>query len=86
MYEAKALADLCAEQALEEIRENTAFTGANIIVVGNGQCDYLVTDTGGETRTIDVNGVVGVMTRQMDITVTAIDPLITIGSWQEAVF
>ena len=80
---AKALANTCAEEALQQIRSSTAFTGSGNLALGQGTCSYTVTSGGAQNRTIDASGVVGVMTRKVQISITAITPKIIISSWQE---
>ena len=81
--QAKGLANACAEEALEQIREATSFTGSGNLTLGQGICSYTVTNTGGANRTVTTSGTVGTITRKVSITITAINPLIIVGSWQE---
>ncbi len=82
-HQAKALANACAEEALEQVRASTAYTGTGSLSLSTGSCSYTVSNTGGETRSITTNATVRNMTRRVAITVTAINPYITISSWQE---
>lgn len=81
--QAKALANACAEEALQQIRSLTSFTGTGSLTLGQGSCSYSVTSGGGENRTITASGSVGTIVRKIAITVTAITPNITVASWQE---
>ncbi len=81
--QAKGLANACAEEALEQIRDATAFVGTNNLSLGKGTCTYTVTNTGGTNRTITASGTVGSIIRKVSIAITAINPLILISSWQE---
>ncbi len=58
-YEAKAVAEACAEIALQAIHDNTGYTGTGGMSLGTGSCTYTVTDNGGEVRTVDVSSSVG---------------------------
>ncbi len=80
---AKALANTCAEEALEEIRESTTFAGTGNIVFGSDTCTYSVINNGGDNRSITVSGTVGDITRKAQIALNAINPSIQITSWQE---
>lgn len=80
--QAKAGVNACAEEALEQIRENTNFSGTNSISINSGICAYSVTNTGGQNRTITASSTVGTVTRRATISVTAINPKI-IATWQE---
>ena len=81
--QAKGLDNACAEEALEQIRESTPFTGSGNLTLGQGTCSYTVTNTGGTNRTITASGTVGTIIRKISITITAINPLIIVSSWQE---
>lgn len=81
--QARALADACVNEALQQIRDNTAFSGSNNLSLGQGNCTYTVINTGGENRTIQASSTVGVIIRKTQATITQINPTITIASWQE---
>ncbi len=80
---AKSLANLCAESALQEIRNSTAFVGTNTISIGPDSCTYDVVDNGAENRTITSTGTVGTVVRKILITIDQINPSINVTSWQE---
>ncbi len=81
--QSKGLVNACAEEALEQIRDATAYASSGNLTLGQGTCAYTVTNTGGTTRTVTASSTVGTIIRKVSITVTAINPLILIGSWQE---
>lgn len=81
--QARLLADSCAEEALEQIRDATSFSGSGTLSLGSGLCSYTVVSGGGSNRTITVSGTVGSIVRHASISVDAINPLIHIASWQE---
>jgi hypothetical protein len=83
MYQAKNLANSCAEEALEQIRDVTAFFGSGSLSMGQGSCTYEVANTGGESRLIKTTGTVGGAVRKTSVIITAINPLIIVSSWQE---
>jgi len=80
--QAKAAANACAEEALEQIRANINFSGIGSLAVNGGNCTYNVANTGGQTRTIAASSTVGTVTRRATVNVTAINPKI-IAAWQE---
>lgn len=82
-YQAKALADACAEEALEQIRDSTPFIGSGALTLGQGSCSYIVTSQGGANRTIISVGTVASMTRRARVTIDQINPAINVTSWQE---
>ena len=81
--QAKALANACAEEALQQIRDSTAFTGTGSLTLGQGTCGYTVVNDGGENRTVTASATVGTVVRKIKIIVNAINPAINITSWQE---
>lgn len=81
--QARTLANACAEEALQKIRENSAFTGSGGLSIGAGTCSYSVTSGAGQARHIDASGTVGAIVRKLDIDITAIKPKIIISLWQE---
>lgn len=81
--QAKALANACAEEALEQIRESTQFTGQGNLALGQGTCQYNVTSQGGLQRTVDALGTVGTIVRKVKIVINKMSPFIAVTSWQE---
>lgn len=81
--QAKALANACAEEALQQIRDSTPFTGSGNLTLGQGICVYTVTSQGAQNRTINVSGMVGTIIRKVKVVINKINPIITITSWQE---
>jgi hypothetical protein len=81
--QARSLATACAEEALQEIHDDTAFTGTSNLSLGQGTCSYTVTNTGGSSRTITTSGVVSGVTRKLEIYATIGVSSISIISWQE---
>lgn len=80
---AKGLANACAETALQKIRDFLPYSGNGTLTMGQGSCNYTVTKGVGQNRTIVAAGFVGTVVRRVSIGVTQINPVITIGSWQE---
>lgn len=83
LRQARFLTDACAEEALEQIRDATAFSGSGSLSLGNGSCSYTVVSGGGSNRTITVSGMVGSIVRRATLSIDAINPLIHVSSWQE---
>lgn len=80
-YQAKALVDACAEEALQKVREQANFSGSATISLGNGSCKYTVTRHG-NNRTVTASGTVGTIVRKLYITATRTANT-SIDSWQE---
>jgi len=81
--QAQALANTCAEEALQEIRDLTLFEGSDNIILGQGNCDYTVINLGDENREIQTIGTVGTIVKKTKIIIDTINPQINITSWQE---
>lgn len=77
------LANTCAEEALQQIRDSVPFEGSGNLSVGNGICSYTVTRLVAQERTIIASGTVGTITRRLSIALDKINPDINITSWQE---
>ena len=80
---ARGYAESCAEEALENIRTTTSYTGTNTLSWSAGSCTATVAAGTGENRTITVTGLSGGSTQHLTITLTAINPLLVISSWQD---
>ncbi len=78
----RSLVEACAEVALEAMRENNSYTGSNSITIGTNSCNYTVTNTGGDNRSISNTGSVGSVTRKLEVTTSSFNPIV-ISSWQE---
>ena len=81
--QAKALANACAEEGLQQIRDSFIFTDSGNLSLGQGTCSYTVTDQGQQNRTIIASGVVGTITRKVRVIIDTINPTIQVVSWQE---
>jgi len=81
--QAKALANACAETALQEIRDSAGFLGSGNLSLGDNDCSYVVSNTGGENRRVESIGTAGDIVRKVKVLVDAINPQINITSWQE---
>ncbi len=81
--QAKAIANACAEEALQQIRDSSSFVGSGNLTVGQGTCGYSVSSQGGENRTVIASGIVGTIVRKITIVINSINPLIRVTSWQE---
>lgn len=83
MYQAKNLTNACVEEGLEKIRELSTFTGSGNLTMGQGACSYNIINTGGDTRQVTATGTVATIVKKATVSITAINPLIIISSWQE---
>jgi hypothetical protein len=81
--QAKGLTNACVEEALEQIRDSTPFTGSGNLTFGQGTCVFTVTSQGGQNRTITARGTVGTIIRRVTVSINKITPLILLTSWQE---
>lgn len=83
--QARGLANACAEEALQTMRETITFTGTNSLTMGQGSCTYTVTNTGGNNRTITTVGTVNNVVQKLEVHVTITTLSISIISWQEVI-
>ena len=81
--QARALVDACVEEALQQVRDSTPFTGTGTLSLGQGSCDYEVTSGGGQNRPIHASSTVGTIIRKVEVTIDAINPSINTTSWQD---
>lgn len=81
--QARSLAVACAEEALQVVHDNIAYTGTSNLSLGQGSCTYTVTVTAATTRTIVVSGTVGNVVRKIQAYVTIGSSSISVTSWQE---
>ena len=81
--QARNLATACVEEALQQMQNNTAFTGTGNLALGQGNCTYTVTNTGGNARTIVASSTVNNVVRRSIIYATIGATNISITSWQE---
>ena len=82
-HQARALAVACGEEALQQIRNSTDFSGSGNLSLGQGSCSYTVAVGSGEARTITATGTVSTVVRKVNIIISQINPTITVSSWQE---
>ncbi|MBN1778640.1 MAG: hypothetical protein JW816_00230 [Candidatus Buchananbacteria bacterium] len=81
--QAKALANACAAEALQQVRDSTPFTGSGNLSLGLGSCSYTVTSQGGQDRTVIATGTVGNVIRKVKVIIDKITPDIQVVTWQE---
>lgn len=80
--QAKALANACAEEALQQIWNEDAFVGTGNLTLGQGNCSLTVSSAV-LPKTIIATGMVGTTARKISITIDALRPYLHIASWQE---
>ncbi len=80
---AAALADACAEEALQQMRFSPAYSGTATLSLGAGSCTYTVTVGVGEAREVRSTGTVGSVVRKVIVAVSALTPKTVVASWQE---
>ncbi len=81
--QAQALSHACTEEALQQIRDLSSYTGTGSLVFTNGSCTYTVTNLGGTDRNILSTGIVNTIVRKEQVRITKINPMIEVVSWQE---
>ncbi len=81
-YQAKALANLCSEEALQQIRSSTSFSGTNNLSAGQGTCTYTVTNTGGQNRLRYGQRIVAMISKRASVNIDSINLRMNIVSWE----
>lgn len=82
-FQARLLAEQCAELALQNIRNNTDYLGNGSSSNETGTCTFKVEDYGGKRRNISAVGISGESTKKLLIEIDGITPRIIILSWRE---
>lgn len=78
------LAETCAEHALLQLYEDSAYAGLESVTNPDGTCAILrIGGAGNENRTICVEGTSGASTRRLEIVLQRLLPSIRVYSWQE---
>ena len=80
--QANSLADACAEEAMQKIRD-TSFTGSFNLSFSTGTCSSTVISTSSPNFTIDSLGSSTSALEKIQIVINQISPKINILSWQE---
>lgn len=81
--QAAALADACAEDALQRIRINNSLTGTSNLTIGAQDCSYTINNTGGSNREVEAQSTVNNSTRKVKVTIDQLSPIVNVSSWQE---
>ncbi|HTE58609.1 MAG TPA: hypothetical protein VK694_07785 [Verrucomicrobiae bacterium] len=81
--QARGLAGACAEEGLQQIRDNTSYIGTNNLNLGAGTCTYTVASAGASTRTVTVSAAVGAATRKTTAYATIGTSTISVTAWQD---
>ncbi|MBI2473228.1 hypothetical protein HYV70_01595 [Candidatus Uhrbacteria bacterium] len=81
--QARALANACAEEALQQINDAVSFSGSSSLSLSTGTCNYTVISLSGSQREIESVGTVGSSVRKVLVTLDQINPNIHVTSWQE---
>lgn len=82
---ARLLADACAEEALEIVRESSVSSGYGSLSLGEGSCGYFITKLGGQKRSILASSTIAEATRSVVIGLDRIFPAIRVTYWREVV-
>jgi hypothetical protein len=83
-HQALALADGCAERALEVIRITPSTTGTFSITVDSvASCAYTIIDKGGNVRWVNATGTVNGTVRKVQVRIDQIRPKIRATSWED---
>lgn len=79
---ARGYANSCMESALEQIRQNSSYTGTINLSFTSGSCSAMVSGTA-PTKSITSTGISDTVTRRVQGSTTQVSPSITLNNWQE---
>ncbi|MBI4239898.1 hypothetical protein HY620_02840 [Candidatus Uhrbacteria bacterium] len=85
-HQAKALANACAEHALNELRLSQGYGGNEPYTFAGNTCQIYPIQTVGNTTTIHTTGTVGDVIRKAEVILSQLQPSLTVSSWQEKDF
>jgi hypothetical protein len=78
------LANLCAEEALINLKDDLDYSGNETINIAGGSCEILPLEgSGNENRTIKTTGSFDNKTRKIKIDIDLVNPVMEINSWLE---
>ena len=80
--QAKALANACAEEALQKVWDLDSYVGTGSLTLGQGSCTYSVSGAAAP-KTITVSGMVDASVRKISITLDQLRPYLRPAPWQE---
>lgn len=82
--QARSLANACAEEALQKLRESVYYTGDEMLAFSFGSCQILpISGVGNTNRTVETTGSVGTVVRKVRIVIAQVHPAILLSSWLE---
>jgi hypothetical protein len=81
-FQAKALADACMEEALQQLRDEPGIVGTQALPLGLGDCGFTALKTGATAKTVTASATSGSAVRKVKAT---LDPFVPPASaaWQE---
>ena len=82
--QARSLATACAEEAMQQMHDNNAFSGTNSLALATGTCSYTVTVGSGNNRSIDASATVSSATRRLKVQLTIQSSSMSVTSWQDS--
>lgn len=78
----KALANACAEVALDVIRLNPSYTGTDTLSIDDNSCQYIIANIGGFDRRVEIIATIKNITKEIEIQTEGLNP-IRINTWKE---
>lgn len=76
--QAEAMAEGCAQEALQQIKDSTPFAGYGDLTVGTYTCSYEVIDNGGQDRVVRASSTIETATKRVLVTIDKINPQINV--------
>ena len=76
-------AEICAEEALERIRQTNSYTTDFSLTLDVGSCSSDISG-GGSNKVIIASGMVGDNVETISVSTDSLSPIITVDEWQES--
>jgi hypothetical protein len=82
--QARALADSCAEIAIDKLKVNNTYAGNENITLPFGSCSVgTISGTGNTNRTFETSSTFKSVTKKLNISISIINPVTQITTWDE---
>lgn len=81
--QARAIAQACAEEAIQKVRDNTNYAGNFSLFFENGTCSSTVSNLGSPNFIIISQGTSTNATEKLKIIINQVNPKINVLSWQK---
>ena len=82
-WQTKSLANACAEEALQHLRDQNSYAGADRLEFETGYCEFAVQNTGSGAIVNAWGNTDGRIVRKVKVTIDTFNPVMNVARWQE---